>query len=143
MRQALALAREAGEAGEIPVGAVVVRKGEIIGQGRNRREELGSALAHAEIEAIHHACERLGDWRLTGCHLYVTLEPCPMCMGAAVNARIQRVIFGAEDEAAGCCGSLLNFPQAFGNRPEIYRGFLESECREVLTGFFLALRKKS
>ena len=97
MLQALALAREAAQAGEVPVGAVVVREGQVLGQGRNRREALGSALAHAEIEALAQACRTVGDWRLTGAHLYVTLEPCPMCAGAAVNARVARIIFGAED----------------------------------------------
>lgn len=141
MERALALAREAAAAGEVPVGAVVVRGGEVVGWGRNRREASGSALAHAEMEAIQQACGALGDWRLTGCHLYVTLEPCPMCAGAAVNARVERIIFGAEDDLAGCCGSLADLPRAFGGRPEIYRGFLEEECRALLRVFFDRLRE--
>lgn len=141
MLRALELAREAAEAGEVPVGAVVVRDGVIIGEGRNRREAAGSALAHAEVEAIAQACAALGDWRLTGCHLYVTLEPCPMCAGAAVNARISRIIYGADDRLLGCCGSaadVLRLPG--GAKPELYRGFLEEEARALLREFFRGLR---
>jgi len=141
MLQALELAREAGRAGEVPVGAVVVRAGELISGGRNRREALGNALAHAEIEAIAGACRALGSWRLTGCQLYVTLEPCPMCAGAAVNARMERIIFGAEDPALGCCGSaadVLGLPG--GKKVPVYRGFLEEEARAVLREFFGGLR---
>ena len=105
MLRALELAREAAAAGEVPVGAVVVREGTIIGEGRNRREAGHTALAHAELEAIHQACQTLGDWRLTGCDLYVTLEPCPMCTGAIINAHVGRVVYGAGDDRAGCCGT--------------------------------------
>ncbi len=128
MLQALALAREAAQAGEVPVGAVVVREGQVLGQGRNRREALGSALAHAEIEALAQACRTVGDWRLTGAHLYVTLEPCPMCAGAAVNARVARIIFGAEDEGLGCCGTaadLLRLPAA--PAIQVFPGFYGEE----------------
>ncbi len=141
MVRALELAREAALAGEAPVGAVVVRGGEILGEGRNRREALQSPLAHGEMEAMERAAGKLGSWRLTGCQLYVTLEPCPMCAGAAVNARIERIVFGTEDLAAGCCGTaanVLTLPGAF--HPKVYRGFLEEECRALLEGFFRDLR---
>ncbi len=141
MLRALELAREALEDGEVPVGAVVVREGIVLGEGRNRRERSRSALAHAEVEAIHRACEAMGDWRLEGCTLYVTLEPCPMCAGAALNAHVERIVFGAEDDRAGCCGSALDvLSLPFARRPDLYRGFLEEECRELLQGFFQQLR---
>ena len=105
MRQALALAEEAARAGEVPVGCVIVRDGELVGQGRNRREADGDATAHAEVEAIRDACARLGGWRLHGCTLYVTLEPCPMCAGAIINARVEEVRYGVKDPKAGCCGA--------------------------------------
>lgn len=141
MHRALELACEAAAVGEVPVGAVVVRGGEIIAEGRNRREYTGSALAHAEIEAIAKACKRLGSWRLTGCSLYVTLEPCPMCAGAAVNARIERIVYGADDEAMGCCGTaanVLNLPGSY--EVEVYRGCMEEEARELLREFFKLIR---
>ena len=142
MRQALALAEEAGLAGEVPVGCVIVREGEIVGRGRNRREEKQSALSHAETEAIAQANAALGSWRLDGCQLYVTLEPCPMCAGAILNARISRVWFGARDPAMGACGGVLNlFMEDFPNRPALVGGVLEEECREVLGRFFQSLRK--
>ena len=141
MGQALALAREAAADGDVPVGCVIVRDGEIVGRGRNRREARGDATAHAEVEAIGEACAALGTWRLEGCRLYVTLEPCPMCAGAIVNARIEEVRYGVRDEKAGCCGSVLNlFEERFNHRPRIYRGPLERECGEVLQKFFLNLR---
>lgn len=142
MLRALKLAREAGEQGEVPVGAVVVRGGEVIGQGRNRRECDKNALAHAELEAIAQACKALGDWRLTGCHLYVTLEPCPMCTGAIINAHMGAVVYGADDERAGCCGTAQDlFALPYSHRPEIYRGLCEAECKELLRSFFKDLRK--
>lgn len=142
MGQALALAREAAAVGDVPVGCVIVRDGEIVGRGRNRREERGDATAHAEVEAIRDACARLGSWRLHRCVLYVTLEPCPMCAGAIVNARIDEVRYGVRDEKAGCCGSVLNlFEERFNHRPRIYRGPLERECEEVLQEFFQNLRE--
>lgn len=128
MERALELALEAGEAGEVPVGAVIVSGGQVIGEGRNRRESLGNALAHAEIEAIARACERLGTWRLSGCQLYVTLEPCQMCAGAAYNARVERVVFGAESPEAGT----LKIPA--------YPGFMEDEARQILRNFFARQR---
>lgn len=142
MRAALRLAEEAERLMEIPVGAVVVLNGKIIGSGYNRREINENALAHAEIEAIHQACGALGSWRLTGCDLYVTLEPCPMCMGAIINARIKTVVFGAFDPKAGCCGSVVNLAELpFNHKPMIISGILEKECAEKLTAFFKKLRK--
>lgn len=141
MRRALALAQEAAQAGEVPVGCVIVRDGEIIGEGRNRREELGRAASHAEMEAIAAANARLGDWRLDGCALYVTLEPCPMCAGAILNARISRVFYGARDPAFGACGGVTNlFMEDFPNRPALVGGVLAEECRSALGAFFQKLR---
>ena len=141
MRQALALAREAAAAGEVPVGCVIVRDGVVVGRGRNRREEKQSALSHAETEAIAQANARLGSWRLEDCELYVTLEPCPMCAGAILNARIARVWYGARDRAMGACGGVLNlYMEDFPNRPQLAGGILEAECRQVLSDFFRELR---
>ena len=141
MRQALALAEEAAAAGEVPVGCVIVREGKVVGRGRNRREERRSALSHAEVEAIADANRTLGDWRLDGCTLYVTLEPCPMCAGAILNARVSRIYFGARDRAMGACGGVMNlFMEDFPNTTAIIGGVLEAECREVLTRFFRGLR---
>ncbi len=141
MRAALALAREAAAAGEVPVGCVIVKDGEIVGRGRNRREERQRTSSHAEMEAIAQANECLGSWRLEGCALYVTLEPCPMCAGAIVNARISRVYYGARDEAMGACGGVLNlFMERFPSRPALVGGILADECRAVLSDFFLSLR---
>lgn len=141
MREALALAREAAAQGEVPVGCVIVRGGEIVGRGRNRREELQSTASHAEMEAIADANARLGTWRLDDCALYVTLEPCPMCAGAIINARIPRVYYGARDEAMGACGGVLNlFMERFPGTPALVGGILADECRAVLGAFFRALR---
>ena len=142
MREALKLAREAFDDGEVPVGAVVVRKGEIVGTGRNRREKAKNALCHAEIEAIHNACSALGGWRLWECELYVTLEPCPMCAGAIVNARIPQVYFGAYDKKNGCCGSVADVLQLEnGYHPAAQGGVMEEECAALLSDFFKQLRK--
>ena len=142
MRQALALAREAAAAGEVPVGCVIVRGGEIVGRGRNRREERQSAASHAEMEAIAQANVALGAWRLEDCELYVTLEPCPMCAGAILNARIPRVWYGARDPAFGACGGVTNlFMEDFPNRPALVGGILEGECRQILSSFFDGLRQ--
>ena len=144
MREALALAKEAIRDGDVPVGCVIVRDGEIVGRGRNRREAAGDATAHAEVEAIREACARLGSWRLHGCTLYVTLEPCPMCAGAILNARIPRVYYGARDSVMGACGGVLNlFMEDFPCRPALVGGVLEAECRQVLADFFRALREES
>ena len=141
MRQALELAEEAARAGEVPVGCVIVHDGQVVGRGRNRREEKQSALSHAETEAIAQANETLGSWRLDGCQLFVTLEPCPMCAGAILNARLDRIWFGARDPSMGACGGVMNlFMEDFPNRPALVGGVLEEECREVLGRFFRKLR---
>ena len=143
MNEALRLAEIAAQQGEIPVGAVVVRNGEIIGRGYNQRETNKSAVSHAEIIAIEEACRKVGDWRLTGCTLYVTLEPCPMCSGAIVNSRIDRVVFGATDRMAGCCGSLINFnAYPFNHSFEIEKGIREDQCQRILKDFFENKRNK-
>ncbi len=143
MREALKLAGECVSHGDVPVGCVVVSAdGEILGRGRNRREELGRATAHAEVEAIEAACAALGSWRLEGCRLYVTLEPCPMCAGAIINSRIAEVYFGAREGKSGCCGSILNlFCENFNHHPRVYGPLLEQECRGLLEEFFQGLRK--
>ena len=141
MAQALALAAEAAAAGEVPVGCVIVRDGTVVGRGRNRREERQATASHAEMEAIAQANECLGTWRLDDCELYVTLEPCPMCAGAIVNARIPAVYYGAKDDKAGCCGSVLNlFEERFNHHPRIYGRVLEAECAALLQEFFQSLR---
>ncbi len=143
MREALVLAEEAAAEGEVPVGAVVVYDGAIVGRGRNRREVGKHALAHAELEAIDQACRTRGGWRLFGCELYVTLEPCPMCAGAIINSRIDRVYYGAADGKAGSCGSLVNlFDLPYNHRPETVGGVLEEECGALLRAFFADLRKR-
>ncbi len=143
MTAALALAKEAAAEGEVPVGAVIVRNDEIIGTGRNRREKDKNALAHAELEAIDAACRRLGGWRLSGCSLYVTLEPCPMCAGAIINARIDRVVQGTTDPKAGSCGSLVDlFALPYNHKPVLTAGVMEMECREILQIFFRELRNR-
>lgn len=137
MQQALSLAHEAAEHMDIPVGCVIVKGGQIIGRGRNRRELLGDATAHAELEAIREACQTLGSWRLTDCALYVTLEPCPMCAGAIINSRIDTVIYGAANPKAGCCGSVLSlFQERFNHHPAVFGGVLEEDCARVLRQFF-------
>ena len=141
MDQALALAREAAADGEVPVGCVIVRGDEIVGRGRNRREIGKTALGHAEIEAIGQACETLGGWRLWECTLYVTLEPCPMCAGAIVNARIPRVVFGASDAKCGACGSVCDiFSMDFNHHPQVEKGVREEESSALLSEFFKDLR---
>ena len=143
MSAALELAREAAAAGEIPVGCVIVKDGEIVGRGRNRREEERSALAHAEVEAIAEACRALGDWRLEDCALFVTLEPCPMCTGAIINARVGEVVYGAKEENTGSCGSVINlFEENYGHKPRVYGSVLKDECAAVMREFFEKLRKK-
>ena len=142
MQQALELAAEAAEDGEVPVGCVIVRDGEIVGRGRNRRERGKSALAHAELEAIAEACRTLGGWRLWQCTLYVTLEPCAMCAGAILNARIPRVVFGAKDKVNGCCGSAVDlFVLPCSGKPEVVSGVLAEESSALLSDFFRTLRR--
>lgn len=143
MRAALVQARLAALEGEVPVGAVVVKDGEIISEGRNRREVGKNALAHAELEAIDGACRALGGWRLWQCDLYVTLEPCPMCTGAIINARIRRLVYGASDRKAGSCGSVVNlFDLPYNHRPEVTAGCMDEECGELLREFFRELRRR-
>lgn len=138
MREALALAWACLDTGDVPVGCVVVdASGAVIGRGRNRREELSSATRHAEIEAIEEACRAVGSWRLTGCSLYVTLEPCPMCAGAIWNARLSNLWYGAREERSGCCGSVLNlFAENIDHATAVRGGLLERECAAVLGEFF-------
>ena len=141
MDEALALAHRAEALGEIPVGAVVLKDGVIIGRGFNRREAEHDATAHAEMIAIRRACETLNSWRLTGCTLVVTLEPCPMCTGAILQSRIDRVIFGAFDAAAGCCGSLTALTEEnFDHHPILYGGVKERECKKLMQDYFARLR---
>ena len=141
MDEALKLAREAMAEGEVPVGCVIVRNGEIVGRGRNRRETQKTALGHAEIEAIADACKNLGGWRLWECTLYVTLEPCPMCAGAIINARIPRVVYGAADAKNGACGSVCDlFSMEFNHKPTVEKGVEEARCAQLLTEFFQQLR---
>lgn len=143
MRMALEQAEQARRLGEVPVGCVIVKGGQVIGRGYNRRETDRTVLGHAELMAIRQAEQALGDWRLTGCTLYVTLEPCPMCAGAILNARPESVVFGASDPVFGACGGVMNlFEEAFGVRIRLYGGVLAAECAGLLQEFFSGLRKK-
>ncbi len=141
MQEALALAREAAAHGEVPVGCVIVRHGQIVGRGRNQREEKQSAASHAEMEALAQANAALHSWRLDDCDLYVTLEPCPMCAGAILNARVRRVFYGARDEVMGACGGVLNlYMEGFPRPPQLVGNVCGDECRAVLKTFFRDLR---
>ena len=143
MEEALRLAEEAMQDGEVPVGCVIVCKGKIVGRGRNRRETEKTALGHAEIEAIADACKNLGGWRLWECSMYVTLEPCPMCAGAIINARIPTVYVGARDEKSGACGSVCDlFSMNFNHHPQVEFGLMEDQAQNLLTAFFKDLREK-
>lgn len=143
MWEALTLAREAAAAGEVPVGCVIVRDGAIIGRGRNRREEKQAVCSHAEMEAMAQANATLGSWRLDNCALYVTLEPCPMCAGAIINSRIRRVVYGAADTKAGCCGSVTDlFAMPFNHHPVVEQGLRAEEAQELLQAFFKDLRAR-
>ncbi|WP_435405835.1 tRNA adenosine(34) deaminase TadA [Paenibacillus riograndensis] len=145
MKEAIAEARKAEALGEVPIGAVVVRDGKIIGRGYNLRETTMDSTAHAEMVAIREASALLGSWRLLDCHLYVTLEPCPMCAGAMVQSRVPLTVFGTPDPKAGCAGTLMNLLEEprFNHRTEVIQGILQQECAELLTTFFRQLRKKS
>ena len=144
MKLAILEAEKAAEKGEVPVGAVIVKNGEVIAAGHNLREEKQNALSHAEMEVINIACKKLGSWRLDDCELYVTLEPCPMCTGAIINARIKTVIFGAYDSKMGCMDSVINLcDYPFNHRPEIYGGIMEDDCLAVLQNFFKNLRENT
>ena len=142
MDLALALAREAADAGEVPVGCVIAGPdGQVIGTGRNRRRERADATAHAEMEAIRAACEALGDWRLEGCTMYVTLEPCPMCTGAIIMSRLPVLVFGAREELTGSCGSVIDlFQERYGHKPKVYGGVRKDECAALLRSFFQSRR---
>ena len=142
MSQALELAQEAADAGEVPVGCVIVRDGAVIGRGRNRREEKQAVCSHAEMEAMAQANATLGSWRLDNCALYVTLEPCPMCAGAILNARIPKVFYGARDSTFGAWGGVTNlFMEQFPHRPALVGGILAEDCQAVLAEFFEKLRQ--
>ena len=141
MREAIAEGKKAAALGEAPIGAVIVQNGVVLSRGHNLRETGRNALAHAEIVAIDAACRRLGGWRLPGCTLYVTLEPCPMCSGAIINARVRRVFYGARDRAMGACGGVLNlYMEPFALTPALVGGILADECRAVLENFFRGIR---
>ena len=141
MRAALEQARIAADLGEVPVGAVIAKDGEIIARAYNTRETEKNATHHAELLAIDEACRKLGGWRLWQCELFVTLEPCPMCTGAIINSRLKRVVYGAKDEKAGCCGSVTNlFEMSFNHKPVLESGLLEEECAALLRAFFERLR---
>jgi len=142
MRRALELAGHAGASGDVPVGCVVVRHGVVVGEGWNRREVLQDPVAHAEILALRAAAAATGFWRLDGCTVYVTLEPCPMCAGALVNARVSRLVFGAADPKAGACGTLYDLVRdpRLNHRLEVEAGVLADEASSLLTGFFRDLR---
>ena len=143
MHQALLEAKKAAALGEIPVGAVIVRDEQVIARAHNRRELDQDAMAHAEVLCIQQACRVLNSWRLSGCTLYVTLEPCPMCSGAIINSRLKRVVYGARDPKAGCCGSLTDlFALPFNHHPVIESGLLEDEAQALLQDFFVMLREK-
>jgi Cytosine/adenosine deaminases len=144
MQFAIEEAKKAEQIGEVPIGAILVKDGEIVGKGYNLREINHDPTAHAEMVAIREACERLGAWRLLDCTLYVTLEPCPMCAGAIVQSRIKRVVYGTGDPKAGCAGTLMNLLQdpRFNHETELTSGILQSECSELLTSFFRNLRNK-
>ena len=144
MAEALAEARLALAAGELPIGCVIVKDGEIVGRGHNRRERDNDPTGHAEISAIRDAAARLGDWRLSGCDMYVTLEPCPMCAGAISQSRLERLFFGAYDPAMGCAGSVYRIPEdpAFGHFCRCEGGMMEDECKALLDEFFRSVRNR-
>ena len=143
MKMAIEEAKLAANEGEVPVGAVLVFDGKVVGVGRNRRESRKNALCHAEIEAINQACQNLSGWRLHKGELFVTLEPCPMCAGAALSARVKRIVYGAPDKNCGALGSALNLNDHYAlHRAEIQSGVMEQECADLLSGFFKELRQK-
>ncbi|MBE6773451.1 MAG: nucleoside deaminase [Ruminococcaceae bacterium] len=141
MKRAIELSNKAALEGEVPVGAVIIKGDKIVAEGYNKREQKQNALSHAETEAINAACESLGSWRLDGCEMYVTLEPCPMCTGAIMASRLDRVVFGAYDEKGGAMGSVCDLCELpFPGRPQIVGGFMEKECADVMGSFFAKLR---
>ena len=143
MKEALRLAKKAAAMGEVPVGAVVVQNDRIIARGYNRREMDQNGLAHAELTAMHRDCKKLGSWRLEGCTLYVTLEPCPMCTGAIINTRVERVVMGASDPKGGAMGGVTDLlAHPWNHHPQVTKGVLEQQCGEILRSFFKELRAK-
>ena len=141
MNIALDEAKKAFDEGEVPVGAVIIKDGEVIVAARNNREATGDATGHAEVLAIRKACEAVGSWRLEDCELYVTLEPCPMCMGAIINSRIKRVVYGAKDAKAGACGSVIDLTAyPFNHKPILECGVMQDECVSILSDFFYRKR---
>ena len=144
MREAIKQAKKAEDLDEVPIGCVIVHEGKIIARGYNKRNTMKSTLAHAELLAIRKACKKLGDWRVEECTMYITLEPCQMCAGAIVQARIPRVVIGASNKKAGCAGSIINLLQMeqFNHQVELTKGVLEEECSEMMKDFFRAMRKK-
>ena len=143
MEEAIALAKQAAALGEVPIGCVITRDGKIVGRGYNRRETGKTALGHAELMAIEDACRTLGGWRLWQCRLYVTLEPCPMCAGAIINARIPVVVYGAKDPKAGSVGSITDlFSMPYNHHPQVISGVLEDTCAGLLQDFFRSLRRR-
>ncbi|MCL2855412.1 MAG: tRNA adenosine(34) deaminase TadA [Defluviitaleaceae bacterium] len=145
MQKAIKLAKQAADAMEVPVGCVIVHNGEIIGEGYNQRNTKGNTLYHAEISAINTACNHLGDWRLEGCTIYVTLEPCPMCAGAILQARLPRLVFGAANPKAGAVGSVVNLldVDGFNHKVDVTTGVLEAQCAQLMKDFFAKFRRKS
>lgn len=144
MKMALQKAKKSANEGEVPVGTIIVYNNNVISSGRNRREKGKNALYHAEIEAINNACKILGGWRLWQCEMFVTLEPCPMCAGAIINARIPKLVFGAKDPKAGSCGSIINlFDLSYNHKPIIISGIMQEECSKLLSNFFKDLRKNN
>lgn len=143
MKEALMEAQKAYDINEVPIGAVIVRNGEIVGRGYNQKETMKDATLHAEISAIKDACRNLGGWRLTGCTMYVTLEPCPMCAGALVNSRVEKLVIGARDLKTGACGSVLNIVQAerLNHHVDVQFGVMEEDCSKILKDFFRSLRR--
>lgn len=144
MKEALKQAKKAAAMGEAPIGAVIVQNDRVISRGYNKREIKKNALMHAEIIAVDRACKRLGGWRLPGCDMYVTLEPCPMCAGAIINSRIENLYFGAYDPKSGCCGSSTDLfkPGLFNHTVNVSGGFMKEECGEIISSFFRGLRNK-
>ena len=143
MQEAIKQARKALKYDEVPIGAVVVMNGKVIATGYNKKVTKNNTILHAEIVALQKAMRKIGDWRLNDCTLYVTLEPCPMCAGACINARVKRIVFGAFDPKAGCCGTLYNLPEdkRFNHRAEVLGGIKEEECANLLKEFFAKRRK--
>lgn len=143
MKKALEEAKKSELEAEVPIGAVVVFENQIISTGRNKRETTNNALHHAEIEAIYKACKKLNRWRLIGCSIYVTLEPCPMCAGAIINSRIEKVVYGTDDPKAGSCGTVVNlFDLPYNHKPIVVKDILKTECSSILTEFFKKLRNR-